>query len=127
MTGSPFSLNSSDVDYDTTASASCFRPVMFKKIFGVVQDLVEIEPLKARTEEYGGDAVAYVEMMQVFRPSGPNIASGCCWCDSRAPKLRTRQRAGVVNRHQGATAKTTRRTSLGLHLDIGPCSCCSYF
>jgi hypothetical protein len=62
-----FSLNSSDVDYNTAASASCVRPVMFKKILGTVQDLVEIEPLKSRTEEYDGDAVTYAELMQAFR------------------------------------------------------------
>ena len=62
-----FSLNSSDVDYNTAASASCVRPGMFKKILGVVQDLVEIDPLKSHIEEYDGDAVTYVELMQTFR------------------------------------------------------------
>ena len=62
-----FSLNSSDVDYNTAASASCVRPVVFKKMLGVVQDLVEIEPLKSRTEEYHGDIVTYEELMQAFR------------------------------------------------------------
>jgi len=61
------SLNSSDVDYNTAASASCVRPPIFKKILGVVQNLVEIEPLKSHTEEYDGDAVTYVELMQAFR------------------------------------------------------------
>jgi hypothetical protein len=62
-----FSLNSSDVDYNTAASASCVRPPVFKKVLGVVQDLVEIEPLKSRHEEHDEDAVTYVELMQVFR------------------------------------------------------------
>ena len=62
-----FSLNSSDVDYNTAASASCVRPGMFKKILGVVQDLVEIDPLKSHIEEYDGDAVTYAELMQTFR------------------------------------------------------------
>lgn len=67
VTESCLSLNSSDVDYNTAASASCVRPVIFKKILGVVQDLVDIEPLKSRTEEYDGDVVAYVELMQAFK------------------------------------------------------------
>jgi len=36
------------------------------RILRIVQDLVEIGPLKPRTEECGGDAVKYVELMQVF-------------------------------------------------------------
>ncbi|KAF9643594.1 hypothetical protein BDM02DRAFT_3191430 [Thelephora ganbajun] len=60
-------LNSSDVDYNTAASASCVRPVVFKKILGIVQDLVEIEPLRSRTEERDGDVVTYAELMQAFR------------------------------------------------------------
>jgi len=67
MVESYCSLNSSDVDYKTAASASCVRPVMFKKILGIVQDLVEIEPLESSTEECDGDAVTYVELMQVFK------------------------------------------------------------
>ena len=67
MIESYFSLNSSDVDYNTAASASCVRPLMFKKILGVAQDLVKINPLKSRTEEYDSDAVTYTELMQVFR------------------------------------------------------------
>jgi len=67
VTESPFSLNSSDVDYNTAASASCIRPVVFKKTLGIVRDLVEIEPLKPHTEECDGDAMTYTELMQVFR------------------------------------------------------------
>ena len=67
MTDSCLSLNSSDVDYNTAASASCVRPLMFKKILGIAQDLVEIEPLESHTEECDGDAVTYMELMQVFR------------------------------------------------------------
>jgi len=67
MTEFPLSLNSSDVDYNTAASASCVRPLMFKRILGIAQDLVEIEPLESRTEECDGDAVTYMELMQVFR------------------------------------------------------------
>ena len=40
---------------------------MFKKVLGVIQDLVEIDPLKSHTEEYDGDIVTYVELMQTFR------------------------------------------------------------
>ena len=62
-----YSLNLSDVDYNTAASASCVRPLMFKKILGIAQDLVEIDPLKSHTEEDDGDVVTYVELMQMFR------------------------------------------------------------
>ena len=41
--------------------------MIFKKILGIVQDLVEIEPLKSHTEEYNGDTVTYLELMQAFR------------------------------------------------------------
>jgi len=66
VTESHSSPNSTDVDYNTAASASCVRPVMFKKILGIVQDLVEIGPFKSRTEECDGDAVTYMKLMQVF-------------------------------------------------------------
>lgn len=67
MIESYFSLNSSDVDYNTAANASCVRPGIFKKILGTIQDLVEIEPLESHAEEYNGDAATYVELMQAFR------------------------------------------------------------
>ena len=62
-----FSLNSSDVDYNTAATASCIRPGVFKKTLGIVKDLVEIEPLKSPDEEFDGDVVTYAELMQAFR------------------------------------------------------------
>ena len=61
------SLNSSDVDYNTAATASCIRPGVFKKTLGIVKDLVEIDPLKSPTEEFDGDVVTYAELMQEFR------------------------------------------------------------
>ena len=61
------SLNSSDVDYTTAATASCVRPGVFKKMLGVIQDLVEIEPLGSRAEESDGNGVTYAELMQVFK------------------------------------------------------------
>lgn len=67
VTKPSFSLNSSDVDYNTAVSASCVRPGAFKKMLGIVQDLVEIKPLKSRTEEYNGDVVTYEGLMQTFR------------------------------------------------------------
>ena len=67
VTESHFSLNSGDVDYTTAATASCVRPLMFKKILGIVQDLVEIDPLKSRTEECDADAVTYVELVRAFK------------------------------------------------------------
>ena len=60
------SLNSSDVDYNTAASASCVRPLMFKKTLGVVQNLVKIESSKSCAEESNGQAVTYVELMETF-------------------------------------------------------------
>ena len=74
-----FSLNLSDVDYNAAASASCVRPVMFKKILGTVQDFMGIEPLKSRTEEYDGDVATYAELMQVFRPQAPTAPLGIVW------------------------------------------------
>lgn len=64
---SRFSLNSSDVDYNTAVSASCVRPGVFKKMLGIAQDLVEIEPPEPHAEEYTGDAVTYEELMQTFK------------------------------------------------------------
>ena len=64
---SHFSLNLSDVDYNTAATASCIRPLVFKKTLGIIQDLVVIEPPKPRTEEWDGDLVSYAELMQAFR------------------------------------------------------------
>jgi len=62
-----FSLNSSDVDYNTAAAASCIRPGVFKKTLGIVKGLVEIEPLESPAEEFDGDVVTYAELMQEFR------------------------------------------------------------
>ena len=62
-----FSLNSSDVDYNTAANASCVHPEIFKKTLVTVQGLVKIESPKSRTEECDGDAVTYAELMQEFR------------------------------------------------------------
>jgi hypothetical protein len=52
---------------------------MIKKILGTVQDLVEIGPLKSRTEEYDGDVVTYAKLMQVFRPQAQTAPLGIAW------------------------------------------------
>lgn len=64
---SRFSLNSGDVDYNTASSASCVRPGVFKKMLGIIQDLVEVNPLNSRAEEHDGTAVTYEGLMQTFK------------------------------------------------------------
>jgi hypothetical protein len=67
VTNSHTSLNSNDVDYTTAATASCVRPGVFKKMLGIAQDLVKIEPPDSRSEEYDGNGVTYAELMQAFK------------------------------------------------------------
>jgi hypothetical protein len=54
------------VDYNTAATASCIRPLLFKKTLGVVQNLVKIESSKSCAEEQNGEAATYTELMQRF-------------------------------------------------------------
>jgi hypothetical protein len=80
------SHNSSGVDYNTAASASCIRPVVFKSILGTVQDLVEIDSLKSRTEEYDSKAATHAELMQAFRPRQYRLVL-LGWFESAEPVL----------------------------------------
>lgn len=100
-----FSLNSGDVDYNTAASASCVRPGVFKKILGIVQGLVEIEPLESRTEEHNDDAVTYEELMQMFslRHHQPVLLG---WFESAETAL---LRSGEL---RGSNLKASKNTEL---------------